>query len=93
MFTDQALAAAAVFDESAAAAAQPDAGVVFQTGSIPGDVYNSLFAARSSSKVVSWILISLPEAIDTNSPTFSVWVSGALIGEGSPEVDAVGLIR
>ena len=92
-FTDQQHAAAAAFDESAAAANPPDAGIVFRTGSIPGPVFNSLFGARSSSKVVSWILISLPDAIETGSPTFSVWVSGALIGEGSPDADAVGVIR
>ncbi len=92
-FTDQRHAAAAAFNEATAAANPPVGGVAFRTGSLPGPIFNSFFGAGTSSAVVSWILISLPDEIDTASPTFSVWVSGALIGEGSPDADAVGVIR
>lgn len=92
-FTDQQHAAAAAFNEATAAANPPDGGIAFRTGSIAGAMFSSLFGASTSSPVISWILISLPDAINTASPSFSVWVSGALVGEGSPDVDALGVIR
>lgn len=93
LFTDQEHAAAAAFNEATAAANPPDGGVVFRTGSIHGAMFSSLFGASTSSTVVSWILIRLPDGIRTSSPNFSVWVSGALIGEGSPDPDAIGVLR
>ncbi len=92
-FTDQRNAAAGAFNEATGAANGSGGGVAFRTGSLSGAIYNSLFGSSSSSAVVSWILVNAPDEIDTHSPTFSVWVSGALLGEGSPDPDAIGLMR
>lgn len=71
----------------------------FLTGSISGDAYTAFFCQPDPSvcppadPVISWILIDAPNDIDVHSPNFSIWVSGALIREGTPDVDAIGVIE
>ena len=92
LFTDLQNAAAATFNEQTGAANSPSSGIRFRTGSISGATYSALFGTPKATSVISWVLIDVPKEIDVNSPTFSVWASGALIGEGSPDPDAIGIL-
>jgi hypothetical protein len=71
----------------------------FWTGSFSDSNYKAYFCKADPSvctgtdAVYSWILIDVPDDIDIHAPFFSVWVSGATLGEGSPDPDAIGIIN
>ena len=92
LFTDLQHAAAATFNEQTGAANSPTSGIRFRTGTISGATYSAIFGTPATNHVISWILIDVPKEIDVNSKTFSVWASGALIGEGTPDPDAIGIL-
>lgn len=69
---------------------------VFKTGTVTGAAFNRFFGVTGGNPAMSWMLIRLPADIDTqplDPVRFSVRVSGALRGEGSPDPDAIGIIR
>lgn len=100
VFSDLQRAYAEIFDEGTGRGTiRSGRRARFLTGSINGGVYTAFFCQPNPSvcpppdPVISWILIDVPSDIDVHSPNFSVWASGALIGEGSPDVDAIGVIE
>ena len=69
---------------------------VFKTGSVTGSAFNRFFGVTTGNPAMSWMLIRLPADIDTqpiDPVRFSIRVSGALRGEGTPDPDAIGVIR
>jgi hypothetical protein len=72
---------------------------VFTPGSAPSLCSSSPKCSNSPTRCcapgsIAWILVRIPREIDTTSPLFRVYVSGASIGkQGSPDPDAIGVIR
>jgi hypothetical protein len=68
---------------------------VVANGSVSGASYTEFFGIPPfPSTVASYLLFDLPPTINTASPAFSVRVSGGLAGEGegTPDVDAIGIL-
>ena len=69
---------------------------VFKTGTVTGAAFNRFFGVTGGNPAMSWMLIRLPADIDTqplDPVRFSIRVSGALRGEGSPDPDAIGVVH
>lgn len=72
---------------------------VVGNGSVSAATYNLFFNVQTprSDTVMSYLLFDLPDFIDLDSPTFSITLtSGAaagLPGQGTPDPDAIGLLR
>lgn len=84
------------WDERAGAARDSH---VVANGSIHAAEYLSYFKIPSSAPrpplastaVISFLMFSLPE-LTTNQPKFTVRVSGSSIPEGTPDIDAIGVL-
>lgn len=69
---------------------------VFKTGTVTGTAFNRFFGVTGGNPAMSWMLIRLPADINSQplDPVhFSIRVSGALRGEGTPDPDAIGVVR
>lgn len=94
VFDDLRSAVSARYDEVGNRSDNP--AVRFLTGSITGAQYDALFGTRGAEPVMSWLLVGLPASVDVRSPSFSIGfrpggISGGL-GEGTPDLDAIGVI-
>lgn len=95
VFDDLSSAVTARYDEISNSSSNP--AVQFLTGSITGAQYDTLFGTTGATPVMSWLLVDLPSAVDAQSASFNVTVrpggpSAGGLGEGSPDIDAVGVI-
>ena len=103
--TDQIGAVAGSFDEkpkSTEVQVSSPCPLKFKSGTITAAEYVGYFDLKGGLKdsagndvaFASWILVDIPDdKINLNAEQFRIWVTGAQIGEGTPDPDAFGVIR